>query len=224
VSLPSAPQNYTGQTQLTAVQRRIIEELRDLGAEELVQVYLGALRILSQPDFPAAVYFIGHACREIWAALPRYIDAPWPRLDYRKRLDMIVPLWKKVRPAVGAEDALVELSCELYHELDGLFREHESALGVRRRQRVTDMFQTLTREEGPGGAIPPDADVEHWVGLGDRLHGLAHLRARAAGAPELDRARRALSTLELVLWRRLVQPPFYEGVEALDEILHEANR
>ena len=225
MDVPDAPRPRPEEPRLTLPQRRIAEALFDLGSEELAHVYLGALRILSQPRFPGAACLVGHACREIYNRLPDRLNIPIPRgVQYADMLDPILHLWKDEAPAIGAQGEPVKISAELYRELEQLIRQHEDSRSLKRRERRTAVFRALGKADERNDSDSSEPDLEDWITLGDGLHKLAHLRAKGQGPPTLDDARAALALLERVLWRRLVRPLFYEGVEALDEILQEANQ
>jgi len=225
MDVPGGPQLGSEELRFTPEQRRIVEALLELGAAEPAQLYLGALLILSRPDFPGAVYLVGHACREIYNRLPCWLDMPIPRrVEYANTLDGILPLWKRMGSAVGAQAETINIPAVLYGKLDELIRQHEDSRLLKGRERRTAVFWALGKPHARNDGDSTEADLESWLRLGDGLEAIAHLRAKGKQAPPLERARGALLRLERLLWRRLVQPAFYEGVEVLDEILREANR
>ena len=224
MDVPDAPQVGPEEPRLTVLQRKIVEALRGIEASELAQLYLGALIIASEPRFPGAVYFIAHACREIYNRLPDWLDIPISRGDqYANRLDPILHLWRDEAPAIGAQGEPVKISAELFRALEQLIRAHEDSRSLKRRERRTAVFRALDKGDAPNDGDSPEADLRDWITLGDELHRVAHLRGKGQHPPVLDEAQDALARLEQVLSRRL-RPPFYVGVEALDEILQEANQ
>jgi hypothetical protein len=223
VDLPDASQGPLQGIQLRPEQQSIIDALQTLGAQELVQAYLGALRILSLPSFPFAVYLAGHACREIWRALPRWADLPsTTRIDYVQALDAIAPRWTAMAPEPGAQGGPVPIPQKVFTQVDSLCRQHLLSRQTTVRQAARGMFQAFARDP-ENGHVQQEAAVREWLDLGKQCDGLAHLRGKDGGAPEFEAARKALGALERVLWRHFVQPPFYAAVEALDEVLREAN-
>lgn len=137
----------------------------DRTAPHLTPLYLAALRMAMDEDFPGRVHFIAHAIRELVLHLPNAINGTLklPRLDYEPLVEKVRRRWiadgfpadgsgpsldERIRPAAGPSQA--EVSAEFIDDVARLLERHVT---IRRRKATlaTPRFETLA---GPGPHPP----------------------------------------------------------------------
>lgn len=65
------------QLRLNRKQERILLALRN-DVPEIAKMYEAGLRLVAEESFPARVYLLGHAMREVINRLPDHYDIPMP--------------------------------------------------------------------------------------------------------------------------------------------------
>jgi hypothetical protein len=236
--IPPVP--ASGDFQLDPRQRQIAERLVRLGAQELADVYQGAVAILSQPTLPGAVRFVAHAVREIIRALPLYVDIPIPqRLDYTERLNELAELFqraglmKRVVDSLSTEvplpdaaastmqGSMVQLPAPLFIEVQALIRDHSQSVMFTHQSVLEETVVKFDVSHGNGGSAHVRPVVRQLRSIHAWAVKCAHLPGPGHAPPsrgECGARFRAFEDVLFALWT-----PFYEPVKELDDILGTAN-
>jgi len=165
-AIPPGPP--AGGPDLEPRQRRIMQALLAEGWAEQANLYLGALRILAQPDFPGGVRFIAHAVREIWNGTREYLDAA----DFRDEKDASA---KRARAMFAKRD------------IAAVDAEHDPMLAAARQcAGVVGWFVGHAHAPRKDVESPSYSDIaEHFRLFEASLHGL--LVAFYEGLDDVDR-------------------------------------
>lgn len=209
---------------LSAKQERVLVTLRR-EVPEIATMYEAGLRLIADEAFPARVYLVGHAMREIMNRLPDHYDIPQPDpVQYHDVIARISPRWKNsVRPtldsvASGPTTRLPEypVPAEVAFQLDDLIRRHDESVGRRRDAHV----RLLASRDVPG-AVPayPEPVIRQWFEI--RGVEFAHMRDGRTPPPSVDECLSSWAKMEEIL--HAILAPKHESFKDIDDVLKEAN-
>jgi len=218
---------------LTEYRDEIVEWFRRNDAASLGELYDGALRMISDPDFPGRTRFVAHAVREIRNRLPNLISGiTSKRFDWINRLDALAEAWRRagflvgesVPPSLINKETLpssdIALPVSLFRKVGRIIKEHTEA-----RERPRDAAMRLFEGIDSGNADFRDRlrpiigqwlDVTRWFEKKVHDSGI-----QDSDTPEVDfqeHFRLFEETLATLI------RGFYSTLDELDEILEETNK
>lgn len=202
-------------------------------APSLGELYLGAIKIVSEPSFPGRTRFISHAGREICNRLPDIISGvrSTPVLQYKNKLDEISKGWVKTgfplngsRPinVTGSETIpsnSVPVPINLFYKISALVKEHNDT-----REKPIERAQRLFAGNTPDNFHLEDTlrpIVNQWLEVTEWFVGKAHDSGAVDSDVDVKELQNKFELFETTL-RALIRG-FFTTVEELDEILEEAN-
>lgn len=202
-------------------------------APSLGELYEGALLMISSESFPGRVRFVAHAVREIRNRLPDVIAGPkvGSRLDYKSRLDEIQKLWEKhglpldgtTPTRVSEEDASpsdsISVPNPVFQKVADLVRDHRHA-----REIPSEATRRLFQAIDPNNCVSEATlrpRIGQWLNTAAWFVQRAHERGQKDTEMGEDELKDRFERFELALWAMVTE--FFKTVEALDEILEQAN-
>jgi hypothetical protein len=206
------------------VARWLTRRVPQLGA-----VYEGALRIISDENFPGRVHFAWHAVREIVNRLPDTFaeEIIRKRTEYPDLSEEICQRWKEdgwpedgqfpmtednEAPSEGPRR--FEISETLLVATGALVTGHR-AVEERMRDKALRMFESISIGE------VPDYAVSTWVKAGRAAVKLAHVPAKPLDVKHSDSLASDFARFEDILIA--LANPSYENMDDLDDLLASAN-
>jgi hypothetical protein len=209
---------------LSTKQERILATLRG-DVPEIARMYEAGLRLIADDSFPARVYLVGHAMREIMNRLPDHYDIPMPsQVPYHNVIAGVSSKWKaSVRPAIEvaasapmAQLPVYSVPAEIVVELDRLIREHDESAGMKRDARI----RLLASHDVPGAAPAyPEPVIKQWSE--SRGVEFAHMRAARASPPSFPECLSEWTKMEEML--HAILAPRHESFKEIDDVLKDAN-
>ena len=211
-------------TSLTKKRLQLLNWFRN-NAESLADAYEGAIRLLSDRDFPGRVHFIAHAVRDIANRLASALD---PQLksclvQYANEMDHIQELWPSLQtmgecPEGEPPRDTMTIDYRLAVRIDSLVTAHRDSR--KRPSNYELLFRYLMRNE------PTQAEVnKRLVSDFKRIHGwfmrLTHLRAGEAVQVGEDELQSQFAKFEGMLHSFVGD--FFTAKAEIDEILRKAN-
>lgn len=214
--------------------RRDLRLWFERNAPSLGEFYEGALRMIFSEAFPGRVRFVAHAVREMRNRLPDVIAGPkagW-RVDYKSRLDDIGNLWKRhglpldrsTPTRVSEGDALpsnddIPVPYPVFQKVANLVRDHERA-----RETRSEAARRLFLAIDPNNCVSEATlrpRIENWLNTTEWFVERAHDRGQKDAEMGGDELKSRFESFEWALSAMVRE--FFKTVEALDEILEQAN-
>lgn len=203
--------------------RQAILRWLETNAQQLADIYAGAVRLLHDKRLRAQSRFVAHAVREIWNRLPDAVNGPEQssRVQYTKLVDRLDVLWKEMTPPLdpgAAPDGTIPTSAAIIRQVENLVLAHREP-GATRRQAAQRMFEALAPENaGVGHELNPI--IGQWMDLGKWGHKVAHVPNTddRCSATEMQRHFELLENMLASVFEQ-----FYQPLSELDGILEEAN-
>ena len=210
----------------TRQRRDLIQWMKDR-APSFVQGYVGAVRLLYMPSFPARVHFICHAVRDIYSYLPAALGtkrSPRPSEVFPPMVKELVKRWKDFIRSQASEfseaDSDFRVSPQVYNCIAYLVRKSDEISGQPTvgKQLVVALFRSLDRQEDE--FVPPwitksfDAEYDFFVKR-------AHLARSVDEVPNDDGLVAHFEAFERAL--HSLVGPYFSGKEELDAILQDTN-
>lgn len=214
--------------------RRDLRSWFERNAPSLGELYEGALRMIFAEAFPGRVRFVAHAVREIANRLPDVIAGPKAggTLQYKNRLDDIAKIWKghglpldgSVPTTVRKDDALpsnhdIPVPYPVFQKVVSLVRDHE-----RTRETRSEAARRLFLAIDPNNRISEATlrpRIENWSKTTEWFVEHVHDRGQKDAEMSGDELKNRFDSFELALSAMVSE--FFKTVEALDEILEQAN-
>lgn len=223
---PEPPSVWPDGAYWTQQRRDLIQWMKDR-APSFLQGYIGAVRLLYMPSFPARVHFICHAVRDIYFHLPAALGTrplSRPPEIFPPMVKELAKRWKEFPcPQVtefNGTDSGFRVSPQVYRCVEDLVRR-SGEIGEQQtvgKQLVVALFRSLDRQEGE--FIPPwitksfDAEYDFFVKR-------AHLARSVDKVPSDDGLVTHFEAFERA-FHSLVGP-YFSGKEELDVILQDTN-
>jgi hypothetical protein len=214
-------------------QERIAEWLSER-APDLADVYIGALRLLEEPEFPGRRNFICHAARDISSRAPDIItDSKTERVELTDDLRALAELWVNsgldstaisTVPIAGEKDADITAGSSEVSIPYLLFKRVQIVAALQQkvmsnRNRAIMMVETVAPENsGRREVLIPLA--RQWVKVADWFQQRTHagINPQVVAETDLQNNFRALETfLDTMIGE------FFGPMDTLDEILDNAN-
>jgi len=193
----------------------------------LAPIYLGAVQMASDENFPGRVHFVSHAVREMRNRLPGAFAEVPKRVNYSDLADVVHTAWvNEGLPSDGASplstsrDASVEgpprydVSLSLLDAVGDLVSNHLAA-------KRNNEEKTRLLFEAIGDSQVPQYVIKHWLQSTRWVEKRMHVGDKGALASDevelLQNFERFEAALSAVVNRS------YENMDALDELLDAAN-
>ena len=210
---------------------RLLEWFRK-NAPSLGELYEGAVQILFE-KLPGRTRFVAFAVREIRNRLPDVLNGivGGQPLQYVNRLDDILKEWKKSGfPTNGSlpievsdeysllsgERPKVSLPIKLYRKISKLVRDH-----AKTRQKPEEKALMLFKALVPENQDQLHPIIRHWVETTEWFVKRVHDSGRVDEDFDINEYIKKFELFEWILCSLI--RPFFENLEAIDEILEEAN-
>jgi len=190
--------------------------------------YVGAVRLLYMPLFPARVHFICHAVRDIYRRLPTTLgeeSLPRPAEVFPNMVKTLANRWEKFPPThsgkrSGQAGSDVSVSPQVYRYVEKIVRK-SNQIAVQRtvgKQLAIALFHSLDRRE--------DEFIQPWVidafdAEYDFFVRRAHLAESIEKVPSDDGLLEHFEAFERA-FHSLVGP-YFSGKDELDAILQDTN-
>jgi hypothetical protein len=199
-------------------------------APHLAPVYVGAVAMVFDVDFPGRLVYVWHAIREIRNRLTDavagevdassiqygdlvgevrrcWVEDGWPH-------DGVVALGDPSEPLAGGPERY-EVSRELLLAVGGLVAGH-AAIEDRNQANAQRLFEAVA------GSAAPAYVVRAWARGGRKAHKLAHVHNKPANPDDEAALESEFAAFEAALLA--IANRSYENMDDLDEILGSANR
>ncbi|GAF85394.1 unnamed protein product [marine sediment metagenome] len=211
----------------TQLRRELIKWLEDR-APSFTEGYMGAVRLLYTPSFPARVHFICHAVRDIYRRLPTTLgekSLPRPQEVFPSMVKELANRWEKFPPKdnskySGQAGSDIPVSPQVYRYMKKIVQKSTKIAAQRTvgKQLAIALFRSLDRWENefiqPWVIEAFDAEYDFFV---DR----AHLAESVENVPSDDGLLEHFEAFERA-FHSLVGP-YFSGKEELDAILQDTN-
>lgn len=195
--------------------------LRARGIHVLADLHRAGVLMIEDHAFPARLWLIGHALREIRNRAPELLG--YPKVDdvpYSGVIDGIKILWmEEVRSQLVTDDGSglpkdpIELRRNLAEQIDGLVAKH-----IERAEARQQVQRAFFSADASGKAV--DELVDEWTGI--KAHKYAHVPVEEIDAGQwLEECIRLWCTMEVRLNARLASEQ--EAYDRIDKELEEAN-
>jgi hypothetical protein len=187
---------------------------------------------MENPGFPGRIHFVCHAAREICNRVPEVVGI-FLEDDHQTHLDDLSDSWlshkldgveqEQVTPADSGtgegRTREIAIPFDVFRTVSLVVRRHLQVAKIN-EERATRMFEivapeTAGRKEITAPQVRQWTDLRHWF----QRHTHVSHATRAVDERELQSR---FDMLEAYL-RKIGGEEFYEGVEALDEILEDTN-
>ncbi len=212
--------------QLTPRQQELLGWF-DRNAPSLREPYEAAIRLLSDPSFPARVHLIAHLVRDIANRLPDVIEGTTSkRLDYANMLDGIAQRWQKhFYPKTDYSDTQAPsthvsgpLPSQLFKGLHKLVTLHLNSRNRPRPEERLFRSEMLAEVESPELLRPMEKQFHE---LHEWFRAKAHL-SNEVGEPVAEHELiHKFECFERVLLG--VKGQFFRAIGELDEIIQDTN-
>ena len=210
---------------LTEKNKEIISWFESHQHPILGELYIGALKIFSEKDFPGYQQFIAHAVREIRNRIPDIIlGKVQERFEWREELKKLDDCWRKVEVfsnRVTEEEQLEEtilVPLNVCEEIDQILQRYRNN-NETYRNRMFQLFKSLQNRETSEKVLRPI--VLHWIEVTDWFYKKVHPGEKTYNI-SIDEIKRKFIEFERMLYA--LQGNIYSGMDDLDEILEETNR
>jgi hypothetical protein len=208
-------------------QRRELVQWLDDRAPSFTEGYVGAVRLLHTPTFPARVHLICHVVRDIYRHLPTALGAkslPRPAEVFPNMVQSLAEQWEKFPPNdTGQSESMgsdVVVSAQVHRCVVKLVekRRELAAQPTVGKQLAIALFRSLDRRD--------DAFIHPWIikafdGEYDFFVRRAHLARSLDRVPTDDGLLKHFEAFERA-FHSLVGP-YFSGKEELDAILQDTN-
>jgi len=233
-SAPASAPDQESAAQYWTLQRRDLHAWMHRQDSALADLYAGALALLFGPPTPARVRFVSHAVREVCNYLPRVLQGTkTARFDATKRLDVLAQCWRQeassmvvpqeigrgATPDTGPA-ACAQVPVRAYREVDQLvldwIRSREQSAKARRQS----LFLALAPEHkaAPERIAPI---IGEWAIISDYFLSLAHESGDGTASVSIEEFNKKFELFERVLMT--IVGSFFQSLEAIDDILEDAN-
>lgn len=191
----------------------------------LGELYMGALKIFSEKNFPGYLQFIAHAVREIRNRIPYIIlGEVQERFEWTKELDNLEDCWRKAEVfsnRVTEEEQLKEtipVPLNVCKEIDQILDRYRNN-NETYRSKMFRLFKSLQNRETSEEILRPI--VLHWIEVTEWFRKKVHIGEKTSSI-DIDKIKQKFIEFERMLYA--LQGNIYSGMDDLDEILEETNR
>jgi len=204
---------------------------------ELGQLYEGALKIVSQDNFPGKVRLVSHAVREIFNRLPdEFSGIIIQRIEYDRRLNELCAAWEQHDPLASpiAIKSYLDQATPVYpmatpvvYAFAVLLSDHKANSNFY-REKAYEFFNAIASADQRHEYILNPV-VNNWCKLQKWFAGHAHSSRKTVNLIEetqkLDENFKAFeSILQMFIPEGKLSRRFIETLGELDGMLEDANR
>jgi len=204
----------------------IISWFRRQNYPVLGELYEGAIRILSEENFPGFIQFVAHSVREIKNRLPDLIlGEEHVYFDWKKEIINLEKCWIRADVAIvevteseNLAEYTIPVPYELCKRIEELFNKYAES-NETYRNRIFRLFSVATNIRNSEYIMRPV--VLRWIEVTDWFVTIVHVRSELL---QVDNNNLNKKFLEFENMLHALQGNVFQGTKDLDEILAETNR
>lgn len=199
-------------------------------APHLGELYEGALKIISEKNFPGHAIFIAHAVREIKNRLPDIIlDIEYSYFDWKKELSELMSTWESAGPLInqfsekenlhdnsGFENT-IQIPSNIYNKIYQILYKFEKS-NETYEEKIFHLFVKISNIKNTEQILRPT--VLHLKKVTKYFEGIVHLGNTYKQINE-EEFLKNFEYFENTL--SILQGYFFRATKELDEILEETN-